>query len=61
MTPPKATRNWAQHGALIFLSLLPSLLRGHPQFAMKFVGVAMKSQRIHGRPGLLGRKPAHAG
>ena len=44
--PPRAARGWAQDGPLFFLGEFPGLLRGHAQFAMGFVGVAMESQSI---------------
>ncbi len=66
--PPRAARGWAQDGPLFFLGEFPGLLRGHAQFAMGFVGVAMKSQSVDvwvgsfdlGNlfAGEIGRKPA---
>lgn len=44
--PPGAARGRTQDGPLLLLGELPGLLRGHAQFAMGFVGVAMESQSI---------------
>ena len=44
--PPGATWGRTQDGALFLLGEFPGLLRGHAQFAMGFVGVAMESQSI---------------
>src|ERR1039457_3326873 len=44
--PPRAARGGAQDGPLLLLGEFPSLFRGHAQFAMGFVGVAMKSQGV---------------
>src|ERR1022692_560858 len=44
--PPRAARGGAQDGALFLLGEFPSLFRGHAQFAVGFLGVAMKSQSI---------------
>ena len=44
--PPRAAGGGAQDGALFLLGEFPGLFRGHAQFAMGFVGVAMKSQSV---------------
>ena len=44
--PPRAARGGAQDRALFLLGELPGLFRGHAQFAMGFVGVAMESQSV---------------
>ena len=44
--PPRAAGGGAQDGAFFLLGKFPGLLRGHAQFAMGFVGVAMKSQSV---------------
>ena len=44
--PPRAARGGAQDGALFLLGEFPGLFRGHAQFAMGFVGIAMKSQGV---------------
>ena len=44
--PPGATWGRTQDGALFILGEFPGLLRGHAQFAVGFVGVAMESQSI---------------
>ena len=44
--PPGATWGRTQDGALFILGEFPGLLRGHAQFAMGFVGVAMESQSV---------------
>ena len=44
--PPRAARGGAQDGPLFLLGEVPSLFRGHTQFAMGFVGVAMESQSV---------------
>ena len=41
--PPRAARGGAQDGPFLLLGEFPSLLWGHAQFAMDFVGVAVKS------------------
>ena len=46
VVPPRATRCWPQGGALFFPGLLPRPLRGLAQFAMHFLGVAMRSQGV---------------
>jgi len=44
--PPGAARGWAQDGPFFFMGNFPGVLRGHAQFAMGFVGVAMESQSV---------------
>jgi len=44
--PPRAARGGAQDGALFLLGEFPGSFRGHAQFAMGFVGVAMESQSV---------------
>ncbi len=44
--PPRAAWGWAQYGALFFFGQVPGALRGHAQFAVDFVGVAMEAQRL---------------
>ena len=44
--PPRAARGGAQDGPFLLLGEFPSLLWGHAQFAMDFVGVAVKSQGV---------------
>jgi len=44
--PPRAVRGGAQDGALFLVGEFPGLFRGHAEFAMGFVGVAMKSQSV---------------
>jgi len=41
--PPRAARGWAQDGPFFLFGKFPGLFRGHAQFAMGFVGVAMES------------------
>ena len=45
--PPGAARGWTQNGALFFFGEFPGSLRGHAQFAVGFMGVAMESQRVN--------------
>ena len=49
--PPRAARGGAQDGALFLFGEFPGLFRGHAQFAMGFVGVAMESQSVDVRVG----------
>jgi len=44
--PPRAARGGAKDRALFLLGEFPGLFRGHTQFAVGFVGVAMKSQSV---------------
>ena len=44
--PPRAAWSWAQNGAFFFFGEFPGSLRGHAQFAMGFVGVAVEAQSI---------------
>jgi len=45
--PPRAAWSWAQDGPFFFLGPFPGLLRGHAQFAMGFVGIAVESQSVN--------------
>ena len=49
--PPRATRCRTEDGAVFFPGLVPGFLRGHAEFAMGFVGVAMKAQGVDVRVG----------
>jgi len=49
--PPRAARGWAQHGAFFFFGQFPGTLRGHAQFAVDFMGVAMEPQSVDVRVG----------
>lgn len=42
--PPRASWGWTKNGALFPLRRFPSVLRGHPQFAMGLVDIAMEPQ-----------------
>ena len=44
--PPRATRWGTQGGALFFAGLFPGALRGLAQFAMDFLGVALRPQGV---------------
>lgn len=49
--PPWAARGWSQNGAFFFFGQFPGPLRGHAQFAVDFVGVAMEAQCVDVRVG----------
>ena len=59
--PPRATRGLAQDGALGPASAVPSLLRGHAQFAMGFLGVVMEPQLVDVRVGSFDLRDVFAG
>jgi len=42
--PPRASWGWTKNGALFIFCGFPSVLRGHPQFAMGLVPIAMEPQ-----------------
>ena len=44
--PPRTSGDGAQDGTFFFLGTVPSLLWSHAQFAVGFVGVAMKPQSV---------------
>jgi len=44
--PPRATRGWADDRPLFLFGQVPGTLRGQLEFAVSFVGVAMKSQSV---------------
>ena len=49
--PPRTSGGWAQDRSLFFLGAVPGLLRGHAQFAVDFVGIAMEAQSVDVRVG----------
>ena len=51
--PPRAAGRGPQDGAFFFLGLCPGPLRGLAQFAMDFLGVAMRTQGVDLRIGHL--------
>ena len=44
--PPRASWGWTKNGPLFLLRGFPSVLRGHPQFAMGLVDIAMEPQSL---------------
>jgi hypothetical protein len=44
-------RGWAQDGALLLFGKFPGLFRGHAQFAIGLVGLAMESRSFDVRIG----------
>ena len=46
IVPPRASGRGPQDGAFFFFGLGPGLLRGLAQFAMDFLGVAMRPQGV---------------
>ena len=59
--PPRAAWGLAQDRALGPASAVPSLLRGHAQFAMGFLGVVMEPQLVDVRVGLRDLRDVFAG
>ena len=51
--PPRAAGRRAQDGAFFFFGLGPGLLRGLTQFAMDFLGVAMRPEGVNLRIGTI--------
>src|SRR5580704_4565600 len=59
--PPRTSGDGAQDGAFFLLGAVPGLLWSHAQFAVSFVGVAMKPQRVNVRVGRFDLGDALAG
>ena len=59
--PPRAAWGWAQDGALGAPGTVPSLLRGHAQFAMGFLGIVVEPQLVDVRVGFLDLSDVFAG